>query len=583
MDTTFDTSLITDPMTEEVKRRAQAQAKALRGQQQMGYLGQLSGDRVLSPLGSELVQQSQQGLSSLQGLPFTRQKYRQGEADTALAEGKAHDYAEANTDAAKAAARALYGEVYKAEMPGVEKAINEHTPLDVLKTTSPQVQRFGSTAQNNATKEEIARMVAQQRAAHEQTLRALAGTKDVTKQLEIITRGGTAAYLDPQTHQIVFGYPPGTAPAPTPAAQAATATPGGIAPAVHTDTPVAPPTEDPAASLQEISQPSVETVQGSDATPRGNPALPPIDTQRVPLKGYTDAAVAAVVPPPGVKSPRLPGGLPGAVGRPQLTPVAQARADKAAAGAGLSFTPEAVDQAAHVFAKTGTLPQLSRGQAGANEKARVINRAAEMYPLYDLTSLRSGIKTDTTSLSKLKTQADAVNAFEGAAGRNLDNFLAAAGSIPDTGIPLFNMPARTFAEKVSGDPAMSRFNVLRQTAAVEVGKVLSGAMGAAAVSDSARHEVNTLLSPDATVRQQIAAAKAIRQDMESRKVAFASQIAEIGNRIQGAGVPQGAAPGAPAPKPASVPVRYKISPDRKWRAPISAAGEVGPVEPNPNG
>lgn len=204
-----------------------------------------------------------------------------------------------------------------------------------------------------------------------------------------------------------------------------------------------------------------------------------------------------------------------------------------AALAGGSLSPEARDMLAQQVLTTGVIPQVGAGRAGAGLKTMVLNRAAELGPDANLAGAKAAYHADTASLGKMQAQADAVNAFERTAMANLDRFLETAKGAVDTSSPLFNMPARKFQEKVAGDPRMTQFNVARQVAVQEVGKVLSGAMGSAAISDSARHEVEQLLSPDASLAQIQAAADILRQDMHNRKAAYAAEIAGVRTRASG--------------------------------------------------
>lgn len=212
-------------------------------------------------------------------------------------------------------------------------------------------------------------------------------------------------------------------------------------------------------------------------------------------------------------------------------------------GGALGLSSDAIDQAAELYHRTGTLPPIAIGKAGAPWKMRIVNRAAELHPDADLAGNKAGFHADQSSLAKLQTQADAVNAFERTAMANLDQFLTTAKGVVDTGSPLFNMPARKFAEKVAGDPELTKFNVARQVAVQEIGKVLSGAMGNAAISDSARHEVGGLLSPDASLAQIEQAAGILRRDMENRRKSYEAELGAVRQRAGGKkAVPAAAAP-----------------------------------------
>lgn len=207
-----------------------------------------------------------------------------------------------------------------------------------------------------------------------------------------------------------------------------------------------------------------------------------------------------------------------------------------------------IDRAATYYHTTGQLPQgISRNRMMVKQ---IMDREASLFPdntQGGLAGAKAGYQADSGSLGKLQAQADSVNAFERTALSNLDQFLTHAKGIVDTGSPLFNAPARKFMQSVAGDPKMTAFNVSRQVAVQEVSKVLSGAMGQAAVSDSARHEVEGLIGPDASLAQIEKAAQILHQDMANRRAAYAAQTGEIRGRIGGQPVPA-AQSGAPAPQ-----------------------------------
>ncbi len=117
---------------------------------------------------------------------------------------------------------------------------------------------------------------------------------------------------------------------------------------------------------------------------------------------------------------------------------------------------------------------LGMGKAAAAMRVKIANRAAEMFGGTDLGATKAGYSANAESLKKQQKTADAMNAFEGTALKNLDTFLEQAKQVVGIGSPLFNAPARKFAESVAGDPRMAAFSAARQTAVQEIGKVLSG-------------------------------------------------------------------------------------------------------------
>jgi hypothetical protein len=240
------------------------------------------------------------------------------------------------------------------------------------------------------------------------------------------------------------------------------------------------------------------------------------------------------------------------------------------------LSPEALDQAARMFQTTGQLPQMGMGAAGATVRRQIVNRAAELDPNANIAANKAAYHADTGSLGKMQQMSDAVESFERTSLKNLDQFLMVAKQATDTGSPLLNQPTRWFQGRVLGDPTVSNFNTARQVAVNEIAKVLNNpGMGGAAVSDSARHEIESLIGPDSTGNQIAQAAQILKTDMANRKASNAQQLAEIKARLGG---PQPVAPATPAAAPVQAapagPVQIKS--DAEFDALPSGAVFVGP-------
>lgn len=197
------------------------------------------------------------------------------------------------------------------------------------------------------------------------------------------------------------------------------------------------------------------------------------------------------------------------------------------------LTDQARDKMAEMFATTGQMPTLGQGKNAAQMRSVIINRAADLYPDVQFATNGAVFQANKASLGAIQKQFDAVNAFEETAGKNLDTFLKTAGKVVDTGSPWINKPLRAIDSKLLGSADQAAFNAARQTAVTEIGKVLSSASGNGVLSDSAREEVQHLIGPDATMKQIVAAARILKQDMGNRKESYQDQIGAIRKRISG--------------------------------------------------
>lgn len=203
-------------------------------------------------------------------------------------------------------------------------------------------------------------------------------------------------------------------------------------------------------------------------------------------------------------------------------------------GGAATVTEEGIDIAARNYLKTGVMPPLGMGDKTTRQ--RIINRSAELGGAdADIASNKAIFGSDSASLKKLQGQRDAVGAFEGTALKNLDVFLDAAKQIPDTKSPVLNKPIRSIDEKVLGSPELTAYNVARTTVIPEFAKILSNPGLSGQLTDSARHEIENVLSGDATLAQTLAAVNVLKKDAENRRTEFDRQIEEVKGRMKGGG------------------------------------------------
>lgn len=286
-----------------------------------------------------------------------------------------------------------------------------------------------------------------------------------------------------------------------------------------------------------------------------------------------DGSYKQVVPPPAPKAPNsqessfLLNGqpvkgdyIPGANGQPgryfrngqdvtaraSVIPPASVQYPKDESAVALSA--EGLDAAAMMFGKTGQLPPMGMGKAAADARTRIINRAAVLIPGLDIASAKADFAANQDSEKAIQKQLDAVTSFEETATKNLGLFITAAGKIPDSGSPILNRPIRTLSDSLFGSPEMATFNAQRRTVIPEFAKILNNPNLSGQLSDSARHEIEEVMSGNATLTQMVATAKALVQDTTNRKTSMTQQLQAIRARIKkGSDAPATSqAPAAPA-------------------------------------
>lgn len=199
------------------------------------------------------------------------------------------------------------------------------------------------------------------------------------------------------------------------------------------------------------------------------------------------------------------------------------------------LTPEGLDAAAQMFAKTGQLPALGMGDKSTRKQ--IINRAAALMPGLDLASAKADYGANTDSLKNITKTLDTLSSFEATAGKNLDQFLSLASKVPDTGVPWLNMPMRVVNNKMVGDTNVAAFNAARDVALREIARVTNDPKLSGVLSDSARAEVSALSPQNATFAQIKAVAKVLKQDMANVHTSMSDQRDAIQSRIAKADTP----------------------------------------------
>lgn len=266
-----------------------------------------------------------------------------------------------------------------------------------------------------------------------------------------------------------------------------------------------------------------------------------------PITGKT---IATGAPKPDTSSldVRLANAKPGT---PEYAELLQKKRDEAAAGrnpgddAAPSLSGKALDMTAELYARTGTLPPMGMGKAGATVRQAIINRAAELHPDANIADNKAGYGADSASVKKLQGQTDAVSAFEETAAKNSKLLNDVLAKVPNVGASFFNKPVRAL-EGALGSEDMARFNVLRQSVADEYGRLLANPNLAGTLSDSARKEAEVLLDPNAQTGAVVSALKALADEAANRKSSYQGQLDAIHKRMGGGGGALSAPASAPS-------------------------------------
>jgi hypothetical protein len=193
---------------------------------------------------------------------------------------------------------------------------------------------------------------------------------------------------------------------------------------------------------------------------------------------------------------------------------------------------EALDQAALRYSMTGVLPSMGMSKQSAAYRAEIINRAATKYPQSNIAANLSDYKKDSASLTNVQKIRDAAAAWEQTAGSNADVMLRTLRGVPDTGNRPLNSIVRG-AYSQMGSPSMAAFNTARETMKVEYARLLqSPGVASGVLSDTARREIENVVSGNLTKPQLIRSLQVLKRDAVNRRTSYDKQLGQIQGRLR---------------------------------------------------
>lgn len=249
----------------------------------------------------------------------------------------------------------------------------------------------------------------------------------------------------------------------------------------------------------------------------------------------------------------------------------------------LHMTPNGLFQDAQTVIATGQYPQMSRGNDPASQAKRAaidskIGAIAADAGM-DVPTLRAFYRSNAASLGQQQKAYDIASVAIAKADRDVDLLEKILPKVGDTGSPLFNKPLRAFEQNVRGDENLSEMATRLRSVQNEYTRILNASPtggGGGVMSDSARHETDQLLAPNATVGQMLRSIAALKSEGGNRLLSQGEQIQRIQARMMGKTDPTPAAPTVPANVAAALKGQkagvHTLSDGSKWM--IAADGAI---------
>lgn len=195
---------------------------------------------------------------------------------------------------------------------------------------------------------------------------------------------------------------------------------------------------------------------------------------------------------------------------------------------------DAVDLAAWQYLQTGTMPPLGMGAGGM--RSAILERAAQLAKQGNINpqANAASYKADQQALNQVNRTISAVTAFENTAQRNIKIMQDAMKKVTDTGIPVLNRPLRDL-QNMTGNKDVAAFNAAVRVVIPEIARILAQPNLTGQLTDTARHEIESVIRLDSTVEQMNAVMDLLIRDMAGRKTDLAIQKKAIEDAIRSRG------------------------------------------------
>lgn len=233
---------------------------------------------------------------------------------------------------------------------------------------------------------------------------------------------------------------------------------------------------------------------------------------------------------------------------------------------------DALDYVAQQFVATGQMPALGTGKTAASNRAKIINRAAEIEKEtgatgYEAAERHRTLKADAAALAQVSKQRAMISSFEATAKKNADLAVQLARKGGAQGqAPILNKYIQWGRKNLGGDPDVAAFDLALGTFADEYAKIVSGSMGNTALSDSAREEAYRRVNSAMTYDQLVNVIATMKVEMHNRMTSLDDEISTTRERMRAGGKKPPPAQSAPPPPPA---------------APAPPAGAIEALKRNP--
>lgn len=218
-------------------------------------------------------------------------------------------------------------------------------------------------------------------------------------------------------------------------------------------------------------------------------------------------------------------------------------------GESVSLSPEGLTNQVdtYIASRGAIMPSFGYGKQGKADRDRFYNQLAASMKEHDITandiaSGRAEYKANASALGQVSKMRNSVESYEQTVQKNigiLESFLSGKGA-PQGKMPVINRWIQAGRRSIAGDPDVSAYDTALKTVTAEYAKVMSGGTGSAAAStDSARAEAESLLNGAQTPAQVRAVLGTMKREMANRIESLKAQETDLKSRLGNSGKPAG--------------------------------------------
>jgi hypothetical protein len=220
-------------------------------------------------------------------------------------------------------------------------------------------------------------------------------------------------------------------------------------------------------------------------------------------------------------------------------------ADKKSAGGAGFLTEEAIDLAAERFRRTGVMPAMYRDQKG---REMIMNRAAEQakesgQTSGDVVSGQFDLKAVQGAYNQVTKDLTAIRPYKVMLDKNADIAKTLAEKAIATDAKFANKPLNWLRQNASDNPDVAEYLAQMVIVSTEAARVLNNPRLVGQLTDSARHEMEGVISGDMPLEATKRVLDRMKSDGTNRVAAMESEAGDLKKRMAGKGASGGAGSG----------------------------------------